>query len=62
MNKTQESKFKAKYNQVAELCNGDLDNMAKTTLWDWMSSGLWETMTVEEIAAEWNELESQSND
>lgn len=53
--------FTEKYQAVRKLVHGELGNPQKTTLHDWMVTGLWETMTAQEIADEWNAIEEDPN-
>lgn len=55
-----DAKFQAKYEATESLCKTSTDGADNTTtLADWMREGNWETMTAEDMAAEWDALSEE---
>lgn len=50
--------FNQTYEQTELLCKTQTDgnNGEETTLADWMREGMWQEMTPEQMATEWDEL------
>jgi len=50
--------FEQKLAETERLCKTETATFNATSLEEWMAEGNWQTMTAEEMAAEWDELNS----
>ncbi len=48
--------FEQKLAETERLCKTDTATFNATSLEEWMAEGNWQTMTAEEMAAEWDSL------